>query len=310
MPPHVHFPLLGGCPRAGCGTRSRRYNEHGEISRGASDAPRVATGGGGDAVVQGRAVAHARSAGVRGALDLDMVRVLELAVLRRGNAARRLQRPGRPARARAAVGGLAAGERRDHRVFAHAVVLPQPAGRRALAAPCGRRAHRGGDARALSPGARRRRRGRRAGLSCRRAGHRRGQRHRRGTVGRAVRLTRIEAHRELLRGRPAHRRRRVLRHPAAARRRGPAGRGPAAGGEHGLLPALQAQRAPPAPARAQRAGEGAPAAAARDRGAFLRRVVRRDERPHGARGERLAGRARPAEHRGHRRRNPWPSSQP
>ncbi len=33
MPPHVHLPLLGGCPRAGCGTRSRRYNEHGEISR-------------------------------------------------------------------------------------------------------------------------------------------------------------------------------------------------------------------------------------------------------------------------------------
>ena len=40
-----------------------------------------------DTIVAQGAVAHARFAGVRGALDLDLVRVLELAVLRRGDAA-------------------------------------------------------------------------------------------------------------------------------------------------------------------------------------------------------------------------------
>ena len=115
-----------------------------------------ARGGTDDTIVAQGAVAHARPVGVRGPLDLDLVRVLELAVLRRGDAAQLVGicRRGRRAfdhRARAAVGDVAAGERGDHRVFAAALLPAQPVVRREGPSSAGRRAHRAGHRRHLPP---------------------------------------------------------------------------------------------------------------------------------------------------------------
>ena len=249
-----------------------------------------------DTVVAQRIVAYARLAGVRGALDLDLVRVLERAVLRRRHVARLAHR------ARAAVGDVAHGERGDHRFSAAAFLCEESVVGRARPAADGRRAHGARHRRAVASVAHGDGRRGRHRVPDGLAAHRRGKRHRGHAVGRTAGLARVAAHGELQRDSGAAGRGGLPAHTPASHRRGADDRGAAAARQHGMLHPFQAQRAAPAPGDAQPARAGETARAHDGDRRVLRRVVRCHERAHRTRRRRLDRRARPAEHHRHRGR--------